>query len=452
MASVALEQAGATSRQTARQALSGPCSRPQALYIHVPFCSHKCHYCDFYSFVDTRDQQAAFVDALTRELAAQAAAISAGGARPPLRTIFVGGGTPSLLSPALWERALAALHEAFDCSAITRGEPGCEFTVECNPESASPELMRVLRAGGVDRVSVGAQSFSDPHLKTLERTHDPRNVPRALAHAAEAGIRRRSVDLIYGIPGQTMEEWRSDVERALALEPAIEHLSCYALTYEPNTAMTARLKRGEFTPCDEDLEASMYEWLVDRVRDAGFERYEVSNFARAPGTLGDPGAAGSGKETRSLHNLAYWRQDSWLACGPSASGHIALPPPAQGGWRWKNVPRLGEWMESVQAGGGWSAVVDLEPPDARRALAERIMMGLRISEGLDEAALGRDAEALGAGAPLREAIARQQSAGRLRASGGRLALTDAGYLFADAVARDLMRPLRGVSSASRPSP
>lgn len=427
-----------TARGASAQALLRSDHEPiRSLYIHIPFCSHKCHYCDFYSFVDTQDRQEAFTEALMLELRALASVADASrgrDGRPLLRTIFVGGGTPSLLAVSLWERILATLHDAFDMGAIRRGEEECEFTVECNPESASAELFRALREGGVDRVSMGAQSFHAAHLRTLERRHEPGSVPRALALAAEAGIERRSVDLIYGVPGQTLDEWRADVEGALALRPSIEHISCYALTYEPNTAMTKRLEKGEFTRCDDGLEASMYEWLVARLGDEGFSRYEVSNFARdrAPGA----------RETRSLHNLAYWRHESWLASGPSASGHARLTDPALGGWRWKNVPRLEDWLRSVESSGGWGSVVDVESPDPRRAIAERLMMGLRIAEGLDEAALVRDAARCGADAPLASALARQVEIGRLERREGRIAPTESGYLFADAIARDLMRALR----------
>jgi len=310
-----------------------------SVYIHIPFCSHKCHYCDFYSFVDTRDRQARFVDALIAELGMLAPCAR------PLETVFVGGGTPSLLAVDLWARLLDALHDRFTLAG------DAEFTVECNPESVSSELMTTLAGGGVNRVSVGAQSFDGRHLRTLERWHDPANVHRALALAAEAGIERRSIDLIFGIPGQTLDDWERDL--AIALGLPIDHLSCYALTYEPGTAMTARLARGEFDAADEDVEAEMYEATVRTLGDAGLSRYEVSNFAMGDETT--PGVPGSA----SRHNLVYWRGGEWLAAGPSASGHV-------GGWRWKNVPHLGDWMEGVER--GERVAVDVEEPDGRRAL------------------------------------------------------------------------------------
>jgi oxygen-independent coproporphyrinogen-3 oxidase len=384
------------------------------LYVHVPFCFHKCHYCDFYSFVDSRDQQGDFTNALVVEL--RRLSPHAG----PLRSVFVGGGTPSLLAVEHWQRVLGTLRDAFDLSALA------EFTVECNPETVTRELVRTLAAGGVNRVSVGAQSFDQRHLKTLERWHDPANVERALTLAREAGIKRRSIDLISAIPGQSLDDWRRDldiVERFVG-DGLIEHVSCYTLTYEPNTAMTARMERGDFDPADDETEASFYEETVSRLEAAGLGRYEVSNFAK-------PGRA-------SEHNLAYWQQHDWLAAGPSGSAQLA-------GHRWKNVPRLGDWMKSVRANGGLCAIVEHEPPDARRALAERIMMGLRTADGLDLDALRRDADALGVLASFDAQLARQTEFGgvEVRTVDGtaRLRLTDSGWLLCDGIAGDLMSAL-----------
>lgn len=337
----------------------------------------------------------------------------------------MGGGTPSLLHTDLWTRLLASLARLFDLERLD------EFTVECNPETVTEALAGVLKAGGVTRVSMGAQSFDPRHLKTLERWHDPASVPRALRLAADAGIQRRSIDLIYAIPGQTLDDWKRDLDIALSLpqEIGVEHLSCYALTYEPNTAMTRRLALGRFTPADEDLEADMFETTVSTLRGAGLERYEVSNFARP------------GREC--AHNMAYWRQESWLAAGPSASAHLRLRDPVAGGWRWKNLPRLTDWMEGVHANNALPPVVDLEPPDPRRALAERIMTGLRLAEGIDAESLRRDVRAA---APesldaLRDSIAHETTTGLLREQAGRLVLSDRGFLFADGIASRLMAPL-----------
>jgi len=402
---------------SARLAHVGEHPPARALYIHVPFCVHKCHYCDFYSFVDTRDQQAGFVDRLLREFDALAPHAAA-----PLRTIFIGGGTPSLLRVDLWSRLLARLEQRFDLSLIRRREPGTEFTVECNPESTSDELLAVLVAGGVNRVSVGAQSFDSRHLKTLERWHDPENVARALDRARAAGIQRRSLDLIFGVPGQSLDDWETDLRTALAL--GTTHLSCYALTYEPNTAMTVRLRKGEFEPVDEDIETAMFLRTVEILRAAGMQRYEVSNFA-VPGH-------------ESQHNLAYWRQDQWLAAGPSASGHLwAGPTPRAGGQRWKNVPRLPDYLAIDDA--GFAPMTDHEGPDPARAVQERIMTGLRLAEGLDAAGIMADAEAAAPGSAARlQALAKRTSDEGEMTLGERWTLTDAGYLLADRLAGRFM--------------
>ena len=388
------------------ESLTGP--RPASLYLHVPFCFHKCHYCDFYSIVDSRDRQKAFTDRLIGELGALAPF-----AARPLRTIFVGGGTPSLLRIELWESLLRGLDEYYDLSEIRTGRG--EFTVECNPETVTAELMGTLRTGGVDRVSVGAQSFDPGHLKTLERWHEPANVARAFDLARAAGIERTSLDLIFAIPGQTLDAWRRDVGEALRL--GVTHMSCYGLTYEPNTAMTKRLRRGKIVRADEDLEADMYEAAVDALSEAGMRRYEVSNFAR-------PGQ-------ESLHNLAYWRSEQWLGAGPSASGHAA-------GWRWKNIASLNGYLSGDD--GGFARAVDVEAPDSIRALVERVMMGIRLREGLDRASALDEAERV-CGAEASEALGSAAAAlmreGVLAPDAARLRLTDRGFLLADLAARRL---------------
>ncbi|MFN0010104.1 MAG: radical SAM family heme chaperone HemW [Phycisphaerales bacterium] len=416
----------------------------RSLYIHTPFCVHKCHYCDFYSFVDTRDQQEAFVARLEDELGVLAphamdgcgegGVVKGGGAPVPLDTIFVGGGTPSLLRVDLWRRLLGTLGERFNLSRMGVDGVG-EFTVECNPESTTPELLAVLVEGGVNRVSIGAQSFEPRHLKTLERWHDPANVGRAVRRAREAGIKRVSVDLIFAVPGQTLDEVRRDVETAIGL--GVDHVSCYNLTYEANTAMTQRLRAGEFEPIDDDLEAAMYECVVASLAAAGLERYEVSNFAR--------GGLSGGQA--SAHNLAYWRHEQWLAAGPSASGHLwAGDSPTAGSWRWKSVPRLDTYLQTA----GFSMAVDVEGPDAARSLRERLMMGLRVADGVEERAMLAHAAETGerTAARLLARVERFRADGLLVAGGQagdggkvgerRWELTDAGFLLADHVAAELM--------------
>lgn len=385
-------------------------SASRSLYIHVPFCFHKCHYCDFYSIVDARDRQGEFVERLIRELRG----LSGWAGGEPLRTIFVGGGTPSLLRPELWRRVLGALGEFFDLGEIRAGRG--EFTVECNPETVTAELAGVLREGGVDRASVGAQSFDPRHLKTLERWHDPENVGRSLDVLRGAGIARTSIDLIFGIPGQTAADWREDLSRALSL--GLSHLSCYNLTYEPNTAMTKRLSLGHFEAADEDVELEMFADTARMLGGAGLARYEISNFAVR------------GQESR--HNLAYWRQEQWLAAGPSASGHV-------GGWRWKNVARLDDYLNG-EDGAGLPPAVDVEGPDVARALRERLMTGVRLAEGLDAAEMLGRARAVGGSMAedrLAGAVEKLRREGLVEAEGP-WRLTEAGVLLANRAATALM--------------
>ena len=377
-----------------------------SLYVHVPFCCHKCHYCDFYSIVDSQDRQEAFTEALVADLNRQSRLATA-----PLDTIFVGGGTPTLLEPRLWSRLLDAMRRAF------RIAPTTEFTVECNPETASRELFDVLAAGGVNRVSIGAQSFDPAHLETLQRWHDPDSVPRAIELASAAGITRRSVDLISAVPGQRLDDWLEDLDRALVLP--IDHLSAYSLTYEPGTAMTARFERGEFEAADESLEIEMFLATVERARAAGLERYEVSNFAR------------SGAECR--HNLAYWRQDDWLAAGPSASAHVA-------GRRWKHQPNLREYLRGMDEHGA-PPIIDFEDRDPARALAERLMTGIRLAEGIPAGDVLDRAGAVGRRDALLAAADRLRARGWLGGSDRRWALAPEGWLMADAAASELMAAL-----------
>lgn len=374
---------------------------PASLYIHVPFCFHKCHYCDFYSIVDTRDRQGDFTHRLVRELRALAKATD----RPAISTIFIGGGTPSLLAIPWWQELLAGLHEAFDLSTLR------EFTVECNPETVTLDLMHVLRAGNVNRVSVGAQSFHAHHLKTLERWHDPANVFKAIELARSAGIARQSMDLIFSIPRQTLAEWDADLRTALSA--GTTHLSCYALTYEPNTAMTARMKKGEFAQSPEDLEADMFEHTLATLRAAGLERYEVSNFAK-PGD-------------ECLHNIAYWEQRDWLAAGPNASAHVR-------GVRWKNIQRLDDYLNKHVD--DFAVVTDVEHADNVRNLSEAVWTGLRMARGVDIAATLNAAEAAkpGLAATISRVAARQKELGALVEQNGRWQLSDRGFMIADAVA------------------
>ena len=372
----------------------------RGLYVHVPFCFHKCHYCDFYSFVDREARSGDFLTQLERDVTWSVDRLAGA-----LDTIFIGGGTPTLLT-ADELRILCAQVRRFPRNVAI------EWTVEANPETIDEEKARVLVEGGVNRVSIGAQSFDPKHLKTLERWHDPANVVRAAQLVRGAGITNFNLDLIFGIPGQTLDDWRRDLERALALEPT--HLSCYGLTYEPNTAMTKRREMGQFEALDDALEAQMYEVTVDTLAAAGYAQYEISNYAK------------SGRECQ--HNLVYWRNQPWMAIGPSASGFLA-------GHRYKVLPRLGDWLARTEHES--QPIVDHEAPDVARHVSEAIMLGLRLTEGIDAALEGQSVTLV----PRRaEVFSRAIRDGLLErdAVSARLRLTRQGSLLANTVLSELM--------------
>jgi len=330
---------------------------PTGLYIHIPFCFHKCHYCDFYSIAEPldneSDRQAVFCERLIDELVWRSRWLAHGP-----NTIFVGGGTPTYMRVELWRRLLQTMRGLGLLDSVE------EFSVEANPETVTGPLAQVLADGGVNRVSIGCQSFDPDLLKTLERWHDPQSVSRAVGHFREAGISNINLDLIHAIPGQTLEMIDVDLDAVLALWPT--HASYYGLTYEPNTAMTQRLRLGQVSSVDEDVERRMYEHIMNRFMTAGFEHYEVSNWSRLP-----QGSSANASTYRCQHNMLYWTNGNWLGIGPSAASHIA-------GHRWKNDPHLGRYLDS----GPQPVTVDHEKLSPPRRIGEQIMLGLRLREGI----------------------------------------------------------------------
>ncbi len=378
---------------------SAPC---RSLYVHVPFCRTLCGYCDFYSVVPAAGQTGPLVDALWREFAVYAARGFAG----PFDTVFVGGGTPTVLPADDLRRLLDALRQ----HAVSASD--VEFTVEANPATVTAETARVLLTAGVNRVSLGAQSFDPSELRTLDRTHAPADVGRTVRICRAAGISQVSLDLIFGIPGQTLESWQTTLAAALALEP--DHLSCYGLTYEPDTPMHARRDAGLVRPVDEDLEADMYEAAIDTLTAAGFEHYEISNFAR-------PGA-------RCRHNLRYWHNEPYLGLGPSAAGFLDE-------LRYKNVADTAAYVAAVTAGRSpWSEREQLPP---ERRARETAALELRLTEGIDRRRFavryGTDPVVLFA-----DAVARHGADGLLEVSASHVRLTRRGLLCANTVMADFV--------------
>jgi oxygen-independent coproporphyrinogen-3 oxidase len=381
-----------------------PAAAAPGLYVHVPFCFHKCHYCDFYSITrQTPDRMARFVDLVLAE--ADQWVASPVSVVP--RTVFFGGGTPSLLPLAEMRRLLAGLRERFDFAGLD------EWTVEVNPATAELDYCEMLRESGVDRLSFGAQSFDTAELKTLERHHDPADVHRSVEIARRAGFTRMNVDLIYAIPGQDMASWVRTLEEAVSL--GTPHVSCYGLTYEPNTAMTVRKRLGHFHAAEEPLELEMMRYARLRLARAGMGAYEISNYAI-------PGEA-------CRHNLLYWTGGNYIGLGPSAASHVE-------GWRWKNRPHLGEWEQAVARGQLPAAELEQLGPDQRRG--EWVMLRLRLDEGVGfdayAARWGRDARADYAGE-----LAQLTKLGLIEVTPERFTLSDAGLAVADAVAGEFLR-------------
>ncbi len=361
---------------------------PEHVYVHVPFCARKCPYCDFNSHAGRDGEIDAYLDALLAEARARASGLAP-------RTIFVGGGTPTHPDEARLDRYLSGLASILDLSRLE------EFTVEANPGTFTPGKVRALVRNGVDRVSLGVQSFDDRRLAVLGRIHDASDAVRSAALLREGGVKRLSLDLILATPGQTIGEQRRDVARAIALEP--EHVSTYVLTFEEGTAFTKALAEGRLPAPVAERDLSHLRAACDDLGAAGYRRYEVSNHAR-------PGA-------ESRHNLAYWRNVEWLGLGAGAHSHVA-------GRRWKNVDDPALYAARVGRDGHaeeWS-----ERPPARSGLLESLMMGLRlVEEGVDLSVLAAR-HGVDPRVEHRDAIAAHVAAGRLELTGDRLRCTAAG--------------------------
>jgi oxygen-independent coproporphyrinogen-3 oxidase len=312
-------------------------------------------------------------------------------------------------------RLITGLRERFDFSLVD------EFTVEANPATLSDEFAAMLHDVGVDRLSFGAQSFDRAELATLERHHDPDDVPRSIAIARRAGFTRLNVDLIYAIPGQTLEKWSQSLEQAIALDTP--HLSAYGLTYEPNTPIAVKKRLGTMIPADESLELDMMRFTRCRLAEVNRPAYEISNYA-----LPSTGSGQAGEECR--HNLVYWTGGSYIGLGPSAASHVH-------GWRWKNRPHLGEWENAIEA--DRLPATDVEQLTPSQRAGELAMLLLRLTEGLNFAAFadrtGRDARQLFAAQ-----IAQLAPTGLITVDDRSIRLTERGLGVADAVAAEFLAP------------
>ncbi|MDX1657373.1 MAG: radical SAM family heme chaperone HemW [Nitriliruptorales bacterium] len=366
------------------------------VYLHVPFCAHRCGYCDFATYDDRDGWIPRYVAALHEDLR-RTAATHAETTQRPVTSIFVGGGTPTLLPPADLAGIVSAVRDEFEVAG------DAEITVECNPETASPELFEALAHARVNRLSIGAQSFAPHVLSTLERQHGPEGPAVAVTQAREAGIERLNVDLIYGTPGESDADWRRSLEQVLDL--GVDHVSCYALTIHPNTPFGRRVRTGAMAAPSDEVQRRRFDLARDVLSAAGFDHYEISNWARTP-------------RERSAHNTLYWRHGDYLAVGVGAHGHLD-------GARWWRTRSVEDYVNAVEA--GRSPVAGEEELTVEQRRDERLLLGLRLKEGLhpvDRPPISPDA--------LADAVDR----GLVRTSCGRLQATEAGwFLLDDAVAR-----------------
>lgn len=370
------------------------------LYLHIPFCERKCIYCDFFS-VESQEDQERFLEALRREITLLAGC----GLVEPVETIYFGGGTPSLLAPPSAGEILRLISENFPVN------PGAEITLEANPGTVEQEKLRSFRRAGFNRLSLGVQSFHGTHLKALTRIHSSDEATRSVSAARSAGFANVSIDLIFALPAETIGDWESDLEKAVSLSP--EHISAYSLIVEKGTPLARMVAEGTVSPAPLEIEARMYELTMAYLKSAGYEHYEVSNYAR-------PGF-------RSIHNSNYWNHTNYLGLGPSAHSFWS-------GRRWWNLRSIRGYSEALERG-------DL--PEAGREdltkdelLGEAIMLGLR-SDGIDLSAI-----AVRYGVDLLRRndrlISHLVSEGLAVLEGGRLRLSDRGYLLCDKIVEMLL--------------
>jgi oxygen-independent coproporphyrinogen-3 oxidase len=372
---------------------------PRAAYIHIPFCAHKCGYCDFASVAGMDDLADRYLAALEVEMARA-------GEPHEVDTIFIGGGTPTRLTSRQLERLLAMTRRWFPLTE------GGEWTVEANPGTLDRDKVAVMADGGVERVSLGAQSFRPETLAVLERNHGPEEVVRAL-ELVRPRFRRWSIDLIFGVPGSTLQDWKRDLESGLALEP--DHLSCYGLVYEKGTALWKSWNAGRVTALDEETERGMYEHTIDRLGGEGLAMYEISNFARP------------GHESR--HNLVYWANEPYFGVGLGAARFV-------GGVRASNTRDLPAYIRRIESGGDPTGPSECLDPEAH-ARETAVLMLRRTQDGLDRddfrRRTGFDLDILAG-----EAIAKHRQGGLIEDDGRRVRFTHAGLFLADSVLCDVL--------------
>lgn len=372
------------------------------IYVHIPFCASRCSYCDFFSTLRLKDVGADYVDAVVAEGGLRAAELR----RAPVKTLYLGGGTPSQLPLTQLERLLDGLAGVFDLGGVE------ELTIEANPDDVTPDWCAALPRLGVNRVSMGVQSFEDRILRFIGRRHTARQAMDAVAHLRAAGIANISIDLIFGLPGQTLASWADSVSQALALQP--QHISAYGLSYEPGTRLWQQRQCGQVVEVPEEVCLEMYRQLIERLGLAGYEHYEISNFA-LPGY-------------RSRHNSAYWDETPYLGLGAAAHSY-------DGAVRRYNPCDLTDYINVIRSG---RVACQEEPMQWWERYDERVMLGLRTAQGVDAHRLRQD---FGdeAWRHFTSEASRHITAGNLNVTGdNRYVLTPGGIMLSDAIIRDLM--------------
>ncbi len=362
---------------------------PLLLYLHIPFCHRVCPYCSFYKHTPGTTPIGSFVDALTAEVKFRLTVAP--------RTLYLGGGTPSMLSPGHLTRLFTALHDAIDFSQLD------EVTLEANPATFDAAKAKLFRDLGVTRVSLGIQSFTPHVLEILGREHSVAQASEAVSLLRAAGIPSINIDLMFSIPGQSKDDWQNTLEHTLALNP--DHISAYNLTYEEDTAFFESLRRGEMRE-NEDHDAEFFHLADDLLTAAGFDHYETSNYAK-------PGH-------RSSHNQGYWRGEDYLGLGPSAVSTLD-------GVRWKNVPDTARYVSQVRSIG--HALIESETLDAEACRLERIALGLRTREGISLSLLSQDSQSR---------AKNLATEGLARIEGNQLILIHHGRALVDPIAAELV--------------
>lgn len=388
-----------------------------ALYVHVPFCLQRCAYCDFNTYSGLLALRVDYVEVLRRELRARAA-------RYPhitATTLYFGGGTPSLLPVEMVGAIIVDARQYFALS------PDAEITLEANPGTVDVVSLTALREAGINRLSLGVQSAHDDELQLLGRIHTWNEAVDAVQAARQADFDNLSLDLMYGLPGQTLAHWQVTLERTLALEP--EHLSLYALTVEPETALARAIATGQLPLPDPDLAADMYEWASEALCATGFWQYEISNWARGLHPAAAVWERPPGGRTEGIgpwvsrHNLVYWRTEPWLGLGAGAYSWLD-------GRRWSNVRHPAAYIEASQTGQWPEVDAEVIPPQLARA--ETLMMGLRLAEGVADVDF-RTRYGTGLAEPYRATIAHLAETGLVLWDGNCLRLSPQGRLLGNQV-------------------